>query len=99
MYVTLVDVWVKPESIDAFKMACEANHLASVQETGNCRFDVLQQADEPTHFVLYEAYATQSEAQAHKATTHYVTWRDTVAEMMAQPRQGKVYQGLWPQVN
>jgi autoinducer 2-degrading protein len=96
MYVTLVDVWVKPESVEAFKVACEANHLASVQEIGNCRFDILQQADEPTHFVLYEAYASQADAQAHKLTAHYLAWRDRVADMMAQPRQGKVYQGLWP---
>lgn len=80
MYVTLVDVWLKPESVEAFKVACEANHLASVQESGNCRFDILQQAD----------------AQAHKLTAHYLAWRDRVADMMAQPRQGKVYQGLWP---
>jgi autoinducer 2-degrading protein len=96
MFVTLVDVWVKPEAVNAFILACEENHLASVQETGNHRFDILQQADDPTHFVLYEAYHSDVEAQAHKQTAHYLKWRETVADMMAAPRQGKVYQGLYP---
>jgi autoinducer 2-degrading protein len=96
MYVTMVDVWVKPALLEAFKKACEHNHLASIQEEGNCRFDVLQQADDLTHFVLYEAYTSQAHAQAHKATAHYALWRDTVADMMERPRKGTVFQALCP---
>ncbi len=96
MHVTIVHVWVKPEHIDAFIEASRANHEASVQEPGNCRFDVLQDAEDLAKFVLYEAYANADEAAAHKQTQHYLTWRETVADMMAQPRQGVPHKGLCP---
>lgn len=96
MEVTLVHVHVKAQSIDAFIKACRENHEQSVRETGNRRFDVLQDAAEPTRFVLYEAYASAEDAAAHKRTAHYLKWRDTVAGMMAQPRQGVPYHGLFP---
>jgi autoinducer 2-degrading protein len=75
----------------------QANHQAAVQESGNRRFDVLQSADDPTRFVLYEAYASAQDAQAHKLTPHYLQWRDTVAAWMASPRTGVPYRGLCPE--
>lgn len=96
MYVTIVYVSVKPENVEAFKEACRLNHESSVNEPGNMRFDILQLPDNPTEFVLYEAYQTQQHAAAHKATAHYLTWRETVADWMAEPRNGVVYQGLFP---
>lgn len=74
------------------------NHEASVQESGNVRFDVLQSADEPSRFVLYEAYASAADAAAHKETAHYLAWREKVADWMAEPRQGVPYNGLFPKV-
>ena len=96
MHVTLVHVWVKPESVDAFIEASRKNHEASVRETGNRRFDVLQDTADPGRFVLYEAYATAEDAAAHKQTRHYLDWRETVADMMAKPRQGVAHKGLFP---
>jgi len=96
MHVTLVHVQVKPESIDAFINACRLNHEASIREPGNRRFDVLQSAGDSGRFVLYEAYLNAEEAVAHKQTAHYMAWRDTVADMMAEPRQGIGYKGLFP---
>lgn len=97
MHVTLVHVHVRPEAIEAFIEACRLNHLGSVQEPGNRRFDILQDAGDPTRFVLYEAYVDAEAAAAHKQTAHYLAWRDTVAEMMSEPRQGIRYSGLFPQ--
>ena len=97
MHVTLVHVRVKAGQVDAFISATRANHEASIREPGNRRFDVLQQPDDPTRFLLYEAYATAADAAAHKETAHYLTWRDTVAEMMAEPRRGEPMNGLFPQ--
>lgn len=97
MHVTLVHVYVKPESIDAFIEATRLNHEASIQEPGNRRFDVLQDAENSHKFVLYEAYASEAEAKVHKTTDHYLSWRETVAGMMAQPRAGILHQGLFPQ--
>lgn len=99
MYVTIVHISVKPENIAAFKAACSLNHQRSIQEPGNLRFDVLQSTDEPTQFVLYEAYKTQQDAAAHKETTHYQTWQETVEDWMAKSRQGITYCGLYPTEN
>lgn len=97
MHVTLVHVTVKPENIDEFIVATRRNHEASVREPGNRRFDVLQSADDPGQFVLYEAYASAEDAAAHKQTAHYLAWREAVADWMAEPRRGVGYTGLYPQ--
>lgn len=96
MHTTLVHIHVKPEYLDAFIEACRLNHQASVQEPGNLRFDLLQDPDDPTRFIFYEAYRTEEDAAAHKQTAHYAAWRDTVAEMMAEPRKGEKMAGLYP---
>lgn len=96
MHVTLVHVRVKPEAIDAFIAATRANHEASIQEPGNRRFDVLQAPDDPARFILYEAYVSADDAAAHKATAHYLAWRDTVTDMMAEPRRGEPMHGMFP---
>lgn len=96
MHVTLVHVRVKPDRVEDFIRATEANHLASVREPGNHRFDILQSAEDPGRFILYEAYADPEHAAAHKQTAHYATWKETVAGWMAEPRKGVVYRGLYP---
>ncbi len=96
MQVTIVHVSVKPQHIDDFIEASRLNHEASIQEPGNRRFDVLQSADNPAQFVLYEAYASAAEAAHHKETEHYKQWRETVADWMAEPRNGVAYNGLYP---
>ena len=97
MHVTLVHVRVLPEHLDAFIDATRGNHENAVMEPGNRRFDVLQDPEEPTRFILYEAYVDEAAAQAHKQTAHYLAWRDAVAPMMALPRQGVPYRCLWPE--
>lgn len=96
MHVTLVHVRVREQDVDAFIAATRANHEASVDEPGNRRFDVLQALDDPTRFILYEAYASAADAAAHKETTHYLAWREAVAGMMAEPRRGEPMNGLLP---
>jgi len=88
MIVTFVHVWVKPEYIDDFIKASVENHLESVKEPGNLRFDLLQDANDPSKFVLYEAYDSDESSAAHKNTPHYLKWRETVADWMAKPREG-----------
>ena len=97
MHVTLVHVQVKPDYIEDFIAATRLNHEASIQEPGNCRFDVLQSPEKPDHFILYEAYMSVETATAHKETAHYLAWRDRVNDWMATPRQGIRYEGLFPQ--
>lgn len=98
MHVTLVHVHVKEDRIDDFVGATLLNHEGSVRERGNLRFDILQDVNDPTRFILYEAYATAEAALAHKETRHYLDWRDAVAPMMAEPRQGVPYKALAPAV-
>ena len=95
MHATLVYVKVKKENIDAFIEASRLNHEASINESGNLRFDVIQQHDDPASFVLYEVYQTDADAKAHKQTQHYLKWRETVADWMAEPRKGVVHDGLF----
>lgn len=96
MIVTLVHVWVKPEFKLAFLEASVKNHRASVKEQGNLRFDLLEDANDPNKFVFYEAYESEEAVAAHKQTPHYQEWRDTVAEMMARPREGVKHKILSP---
>ena len=96
MNIVLVHVHVKPEFVDAFKKASLDNASNSVKEEGVARFDVIQQADDPTRFILVEVYKTVEAQSAHKETAHYLKWRDTVADMMAEPRQGVKYSNVFP---
>ena len=96
MKVTIVNISVKAEHADAFVEATLRNCQASVEEAGNLRFDLLQSADDPNVFVLYEAYASKEAAAAHKETAHYRAWREEVAGFMAAPRRGDPYRGLFP---
>ena len=87
---------VKPDFVQAFQEATIANAEASRKETGIVRFDLLQQADDPSRFLLVEAYLNEQATGTHKETQHYKTWRDTVAEMMAEPRQAVKFTNLDP---
>lgn len=98
MYIVHVFVHVKPECVEAFKQATVENASHSVQEAGIARFDVIQQLDDPTRFVLVEVYRDAVKAPAsHKETVHYAKWRDTVAEMMAEPRTNIKYGNIFPE--
>jgi len=96
MLVTTVFVHVKQENIQDFIAATIENHKGSVQEPENLRFDVLQSKEDPTRFLLYEAYESSEAAAAHKKTPHYLKWRETVAPWMAEPRKGIPYKSLAP---
>lgn len=96
MLIVHVFVHVKPDCVEAFKTASLENARHSVREPGIARFDVIQQADDPTRFVLVEVYRTVEATAQHKETAHYAQWRDTVAEMMAEPRSSVKYTNLFP---
>ena len=96
MIVTCVHVKVKPDHVDDFIAASKPNHLGSIAEDGNFRFDICQSNDDPSTFLLYEAYVSQEAAVAHKQTEHYNTWREMVADWMAEPRNGVRYNVLLP---
>lgn len=91
LVVVFVHVHVLPQHLEAFRAATLANARESVKEPGVARFDVVQGVEDPTRFVLIEAYRGPAGAAAHKETAHYKTWRDTVAGMMAEPRTSKKY--------
>ena len=96
MLVVHVHVHVKPECVDAFRQASVENAAQSIQEPGIVRFDVLQQHDAPTRFVLVEVYRTDADPAKHKETAHYNKWRDTVADMMAEPRSAIKLINIFP---
>ena len=96
MFIVHVQVRVKPEFVEAFRAATLENARNSVQEPGVARFDVIQQQDDPTRFVLVEVYRTPDDPGRHKETNHYQVWRDAVAEMMAEPRSSVKYANCFP---
>jgi autoinducer 2-degrading protein len=96
MLVVHVQVQVKPEYVEVFKAATLENARQSVLEAGVARFDVVQHQEDPTRFVLVEAYRTPDAPAAHKETRHYQVWRDAVAPMMAEPRTSVKYTSLFP---
>jgi quinol monooxygenase YgiN len=96
MLVVHVHVHVKPDQVDAFRAATLANARSSVQEPGIARFDLIQQSDDPSRFVLVEVYRSMDSAAAHKATPHYERWRDAVAGMMAEPRVSQKFTNIFP---
>jgi quinol monooxygenase YgiN len=96
MLVVYVHAHVKPESVEDFRQATIENARSSIQEPGIARFDVLQEQDDTTRFVLIEVYRTPEAAAAHKDTAHYAKWRDAVATMMAEPRHSVKYRTVFP---
>lgn len=97
LLIVHVDVAVAPEQIDAFLAATRDNATASREEPGVVRFDVLSDRADPGHVVLVEIYRDEAAAAAHKETAHYQRWRDTVASMMARPRQATRYVNVSPE--
>ncbi len=96
MIVTFVHIWVKKEFLNDFIDATIENHKNSILESGNLRFDILQDDNDPTKFVLYEAYESEEASACHKSTDHYLKWRDTVAEWMSKPREGLKHKIICP---
>ncbi len=96
MFIVHVFAHVKSDQIEAFNAATRENARNSVEEPGVARFDVIQQSDDPARFVLVEVYRTSDDPARHKETTHYKKWRDTVAEMMAEPRTSIKYTNIYP---
>ena len=96
MVVIHVHAHVRPDAVEAFRDATIRNAAHSVQEPGIARFDVIQQHDDPSRFVLVEVYRSADAVAAHKQTAHYATWRDAVAPLMAEPRTGVKYSNVFP---
>ena len=96
MLIVHVNVKVKPEAVEAFRVATLENALHSVQEPSIARFDVTQQLDDPTRFLLVEVYRSDDAPARHKETAHYQKWRDTVAPMMAEPRTSVKFSNVIP---
>jgi len=97
MFVACVHVHVRMENVAQFIEATRENARNTIQEPGNLRFDVLQQSDDATRFVLYEAYLDEAASKAHKETAHYARWRQAVEPWMAEPRKGVFYDSLAPE--
>jgi (4S)-4-hydroxy-5-phosphonooxypentane-2,3-dione isomerase len=96
MVLTCVYVHVKPDAVDGFINATICNHRESVKEPGNLRFDFIQQADDPCRFMIYEVYESEKDVADHKNSSHYLIWRDTVADFMEEPRKGIRYNIVEP---
>lgn len=95
MHVTLVEIQVKPDRIEDFLRVFHPNHEGSLQEAGCVRFDVLQDNDDPTKFIIYEAYIDEDAVKAHKQTPHYLKVKAELEDIMTGPRTHRVLKGVW----
>ncbi|HZL19668.1 MAG TPA: putative quinol monooxygenase [Polyangia bacterium] len=96
LVIVHVYVHVKPDAVEAFRTATRDNARNSAKEPGVARFDVVQSVEDPTRFVFIEVYRSPEAQAAHKQTAHYGRWRDTVAELMAEPRASTRYVNVFP---
>ena len=96
MHIIIVNIKVKPECVEAFIEATKGNARGSIREPGVARFDFLQQQDDPTRFVLYEAYRSLDDVAKHKETAHFLKWFETVEHMMPEPRTRAFYRNCFP---
>jgi len=96
MIATCVFVHVKAEYLEEFKLATKSNHEGSILESGNLRFDILQQTEDKCKFTFYEVYKNDEAVQEHKSTPHYLKWRETVEKYMAEPRRGVKHTVVFP---
>lgn len=95
MYVVSVTINTRPEDVGLFIEATLENARNTRLEPGNVRFDVLQAEQPRTRFLLYEAYRSADDFANHQKTEHYLRWREAVADMMAQPREGVRHTSLF----
>lgn len=95
MFIVAVTIFVKPESVRAFIDATLDNARNTRKEPGNVRFDVIQSEDDPTRFMLYEAYHVKDDFAKHQQTEHYFRWKDAVTDFMAHPRQAVKHKTLF----
>jgi quinol monooxygenase YgiN len=96
LHIALVNAHVRPERVEDFRQATTLNATESRKEAGVVRFDVVQESEDPTRFVLIEVFRSPAAAASHRETAHYQRWRDAVAEMMAEPRTNKKYVNVSP---
>ena len=96
MLVVVISAHVKPGNIEDFKQATLDNASNSIKESGITRFDVYQQSDDPSRFTLIEIYKTEDDPARHREIAHYIRWRDTVANMMAEPRTRTINHFVFP---
>jgi quinol monooxygenase YgiN len=96
MFVVHVHISVKPDCVAAFREATIANARESSKEPGIARFDLVQQMDDPTHFIIVEAYRSPEAQAKHRETRHYQIWKDAVAPMMAEPRTSVKFTNVHP---
>lgn len=96
MFIAMINVHVKTDSIDAFTKVSLENARNSINEPGVARFDVYQQQDDPSRFILCEIYKSEQDVEKHRSTAHYARWRDAVADMMAEPRHRNTYNFVFP---
>jgi quinol monooxygenase YgiN len=96
MLIAIVNVHVKSDSIDAFKEITQENARYSIKEPGIARFDVLQQEDDPTRFILFEVYRNDDAPARHRETAHYQKWKEAATDLMAEPRTNIKYRNIFP---
>ncbi|HEX2925173.1 MAG TPA: antibiotic biosynthesis monooxygenase [Ruminiclostridium sp.] len=96
MYIVHVSIKVKKEFIEDFRKASIENARNSIKEPGVARFDVLWQQEDPTMFLLAEAYFTPEDQLRHRDTEHFKKWKLDISDMLEEPYTFIKYSNAYP---
>lgn len=94
MYIVIVHTRIRAENVEEFKEATVRNAEASRGEAGCVRFDVLQQADDPTRFTFIEMFKSEADAIAHRESSHFKKWLEEAVPLMAEPRTRVIHRDV-----
>ena len=87
-FVLVVNIRIKPESVDAFMKQLKENAAAARKESGCRQFDVLVDPKDRTKVMLYEVYDDEKAFEAHQQTSHFKKYvAEAVPLLGARERQ------------
>ena len=87
-FVLVVNIRIKPESVDAFMKHLKDNAAAARKEPGCRQFDVLVVPKDRTQVMLYDVYDDEKAFEAHQQTPHFKKYVvEAVPLLAARERQ------------
>jgi quinol monooxygenase YgiN len=94
MYSVIVHSHIQEKHVERFREVTLENAEASRREEGCVRFDVIQQADDPTRFTFIEMFKSEKAGVIHKETSHFKKWLEQAVPLMIEPRTRVIYKDV-----
>jgi len=82
-FALVVNIRVKPESVEAFMQRLKENASAARKEPGCRQFDVLVDPKDKTKVMLYEVYDDDRAFETHQQTPHFKKYLAEAVPLLA----------------